>query len=32
VLKTTLLRGFTFWLPTLPGFFLAQRELHQAAR
>ena len=28
---TLLLRGFTFWLPMLPGFTLARRELGKAA-
>lgn len=26
---TLLLRGFTFWLPMLPGLWLARREMHQ---
>ncbi len=28
---TLLLRGFTFWLPMIPGLLLARRELHPAA-
>jgi len=29
---TLLLRGFTFWLPMIPGLILARRELHQEAK
>jgi uncharacterized protein (TIRG00374 family) len=29
---TLLLRGFTFWLPMIPGLILARRELHHQAR
>lgn len=29
---TFLLRGFTLWLPMLPGLWLARREMHRAAR
>lgn len=28
---TLLLRGFTFWLPMLPGLWLARKEMFQAA-
>jgi uncharacterized protein (TIRG00374 family) len=30
--STLLLRGFTFWLPMIPGLILARRELGQAAK
>jgi uncharacterized protein (TIRG00374 family) len=31
LVATLLLRGFTFWLPMIPGFWLARRELKRAA-